>query len=249
MDPLRRAFWAMTPKWLAECRKVALKPDEQSSFIQSTVNDPLYAKYPPSARFARRFFKDIITKCEELDTEVIEDMYLIHSRLLQEEADTPSDNLHYRTYLMDEASITVKESDSAISQGTTGLQTWPAALHLAEWILENREYFDNRSVLELGCGAGLTGLVLLKTAKPARYIFTDHNDQVLQLLEQNLALNNLPDVSVEILEWGSNYARPVDIVLAADVVFDPTTIPHLVKTIYLLRKRKIVRSSFVGDSK
>lgn len=40
--------------------------------------------------------------------------------------------------------VTLSESEAIISQGTTGLVTWDAALHLAEWAMENSTVFSNR---------------------------------------------------------------------------------------------------------
>lgn len=43
--------------------------------------------------------------------------------------------------------LTLEESTSMLSHGTTGLQIWPAALWLAEWILENPDVFENKYAL------------------------------------------------------------------------------------------------------
>lgn len=40
--------------------------------------------------------------------------------------------------------VTLSESVAIISGGTTGLVTWDAALHLAEWAIENAAVFSNR---------------------------------------------------------------------------------------------------------
>ena len=40
--------------------------------------------------------------------------------------------------------VTLSESVAIISGGTTGLVTWDAALHLAEWAIENSTVFSNR---------------------------------------------------------------------------------------------------------
>lgn len=76
-----------------------------------------------------------------------------------------------------------------LSNGTTGLQIWPAAFWLAEWILENKEEFKNRCVLELGCGLGFTGLVASMSCEIKEYILTDWHVKVLQSLFSNLCLN------------------------------------------------------------
>ena len=47
----------------------------------------------------------------------------------------------------------------------------------------------SRNIIELGCGTGLTGLVICSTSSPCRYIFTDCHERVLETLQCNLELN------------------------------------------------------------
>lgn len=46
-----------------------------------------------------------------------------------------------------------------------------------------------RTVLELGSGAGLTGLAICKTCRPSAYIFSDCHSCVLEQLRRNILLN------------------------------------------------------------
>ena len=48
-----------------------------------------------------------------------------------------------------------------------------------------------RVVLELGCGVGLTGLVVCSGCRPSRYVFSDFHPSVLRRLRANLELNGL----------------------------------------------------------
>ena len=41
----------------------------------------------------------------------------------------------------------------------------------------------------MGCGIGLTGLVICCTCSPCRYIFSDYHEEVLEALQCNLGLN------------------------------------------------------------
>lgn len=40
--------------------------------------------------------------------------------------------------------VTLVENPAIVSQGTTGLVTWTAALYLAEWALQNPDTFAHR---------------------------------------------------------------------------------------------------------
>ena len=47
-----------------------------------------------------------------------------------------------------------------LQEGTTGLLSWPAAWCLAEYGYQNRDLFASKSILEVGSGIGLGGLIL-----------------------------------------------------------------------------------------
>lgn len=126
-----------------------------------------------------------------------------------------------------------------------------------------------KSVLELGSGVGLTGLVTILECQPKRYYFTDCHHSVLNILSRNITLN-CQDLSVENVETvpnnglqqlltynfasGSSISvlnlpweeiddttcdaiRPVDTILAADVVYDSELFPSLVRGLKLLWDR------------
>ncbi|XP_054389408.1 putative protein N-methyltransferase FAM86B1 isoform X7 [Pongo pygmaeus] len=142
-------------------------------------------------------------------------------------------------------SVTLSESTAIISHGTTGLVTWDAALYLAEWAIENPAAFTHRTVLELGSGAGLTGLAICKMCRPRAYIFSDCHSRVLEQLRGNVLLNGLsleaeitanldsPRVTVAQLDWDVATVHQLsafqpDVVIAADVLYCPEAIVSLV---------------------
>lgn len=64
-----------------------------------------------------------------------------------------------------------------------------------------------RTVLELGSGVGLTGIVVCRSSSPTKYIFSDCHPTVLQRLRDNVTncVTNCPQnsvpVFVEQLDW------------------------------------------------
>ncbi|XP_025772618.1 protein-lysine N-methyltransferase EEF2KMT isoform X3 [Puma concolor] len=158
-------------------------------------------------------------------------------------------------------SVTLSESTAIISHGTTGLVTWDAALYLAEWAMQNPAAFAHRTVLELGSGAGLTGLTICKTCHPSAYIFSDCHSCVLEQLRGNILLNGLsleadvtdparhpehntcnsesPRVTVAQLDWDVVTAPQLaafqpDVIIAADVLYCPETVLSLVRVLQRL---------------
>jgi hypothetical protein len=84
-----------------------------------------------------------------------------------------------------------------------GVQVWPAAEVLCEYIAwrsrREGDYFGDRTVLELGAGVGLAGMIASSCSR--RVLFTDGADDVLSVLRRNLARNGIDNADVEALEW------------------------------------------------
>ncbi|XP_070218246.1 protein-lysine N-methyltransferase EEF2KMT isoform X2 [Bos mutus] len=137
-------------------------------------------------KYSRSFLSELIRKHEAVHTEPLDELYQALAEVL-----TAEDPTHcHRSYLLPSGdSVTLCESTAIVSHGTTGLVTWNAALYLAEWAVENPAVFAHRMVLELGSGAGLTGLAICKTCRPRAYVFSDCHSHVLEQLRGNVLLN------------------------------------------------------------
>ncbi|NXI74980.1 EF2KT methyltransferase, partial [Anseranas semipalmata] len=220
-----------------------------ADILRKTVLHPLCVKYPPSVKYRRHFLTELIKKHESTTAEPLDELYDALADILNEEESARC----YKNYLLPTGeSVTLSESEAIISQGTTGLVTWDAALHLADWAIENSTVFSNRTVLELGSGIGFTGLAICKTCNPKAYIFSDYHHCVLKQLTENIHLNGFalecetpnriqtesqgqkaegmnyrqPKLMVAELDWGSVTQKQLldlqsDIIVAADVVYDP----------------------------
>ncbi|ETV77636.1 hypothetical protein H257_08537 [Aphanomyces astaci] len=110
-------------------------------------------------------------------------------------------------------------------QPKTGYLLWGAAVILARWIHLHRELFDGKSVLEVGSGLGLSGIVA--GAYSLRTILTDYQQDTLKALAYNVMLNQTMGTTVEHLDWDhldkTNEQAKVDLVIASDIICDPTT--------------------------
>ncbi|KAG0370670.1 hypothetical protein BC939DRAFT_459716 [Gamsiella multidivaricata] len=71
-----------------------------------------------------------------------------------------------------------------------GLKTWECALDLVAYLAEQKENYDGKKVLELGCGSALPGIYLLTQSTSVKVDLQDYNDQVLKLVTlPNVLLN------------------------------------------------------------
>ncbi|KAM5199072.1 protein-lysine N-methyltransferase EEF2KMT isoform 1-T1 [Hipposideros larvatus] len=220
--------------------------------LQKTVKHPLCVKHPPSVKYVRCFLSELIRKHEAVHAEPLDELY----EALAEVLTAKEPNRCHRSYLLPSGdAVTLSESTAIISHGTTGLVTWNAALYLAEWAIENPGAFTHRTVLELGSGAGLTGLAICKMCRPRAYVFSDCHSRVLEQLRGNVLLNNLslepdattpvehpghdthhsesPRVTVARLDWDTVTTLQLaafqpDVVIASDVLYCPETILSLV---------------------
>uniref|UniRef100_A0A8C5UBH9 FAM86 N-terminal domain-containing protein n=1 Tax=Malurus cyaneus samueli TaxID=2593467 RepID=A0A8C5UBH9_9PASS len=223
---------------------------------RDTILHPLCVKYPPSAKYRRGFLTELIKKHESTAAEPLDELYNALADILKEEESTHC----YKNYLLPTGDcVSLQESTALISGGTTGLVTWEAALHLAQWAMDNPGVFRDRTILELGSGTGFTGIAICKTCQPRTFIFSDCHPRVLRQLGENLRLNGFisepgvtwsfqtesqgqevegencqnPKVIVAELDWGSVTENQLlgvraDVVIAADVVYDPEIILALI---------------------
>jgi len=103
-------------------------------------------------------------------------------------------------------------------QRDTGFVLWPAALVLARYVRDNAHLVRDRVVLELGAGAGLSGIACAALAK--KVVLTDSNDECLRNLAYNARLNDLGEASVAVrhLDFADPPATQYDRIIASDVV-------------------------------
>uniref|UniRef100_A0A1I7V0X6 N-acetyl-D-glucosamine kinase n=1 Tax=Caenorhabditis tropicalis TaxID=1561998 RepID=A0A1I7V0X6_9PELO len=120
--------------------------------------------------------------------------------------------------------------------------TWPCAQVFGDFLCTNRETVDGKIVLEIGAGAtGVAGLTAAKLGAE-RVWMTDHPslEDALSTLRENIEINGVSsNCSVSGLDWDSRESVSncisligdrLDVILASDVFFDPTTFRPLVDT-------------------
>ena len=92
-------------------------------------------------------------------------------------------------------SATTSSASSLIGFNNTGnVCVWPAEEALAIYCLENKEIFEDKSVLELGAGmTGMAAMILARLAKVRRVHITDGNELSVENLNKIIRENELED--------------------------------------------------------
>jgi protein-lysine N-methyltransferase EEF2KMT len=148
--------------------------------------------------------------------------------------------------------IFIEESPNLLaSNGTTGLRTWDACLHLATYLAtEGRSHVIGKSVLELGVGRGLLSIICAGPLSAAYVLATDGDKDVEKTIARNVSLN--PHLSrksslaipleSKVLEWGSTALLGsllpskggsvlYDTILGADITYSLDSLEPLASTL------------------
>ncbi|XP_061299974.1 EEF1A lysine methyltransferase 3 [Pezoporus flaviventris] len=111
---------------------------------------------------------------------------------------------------------------------------WEAALALARFLEQQRFEFRGRSVIELGAGTGILGI--LAAMLGGDVTITDR-PVALDQIRENVRLN-FPGTGtrprVRALEWGrdeDSFPRDFQVVLGSDLVYDPASFPALLRAL------------------
>jgi predicted nicotinamide N-methyase len=98
-------------------------------------------------------------------------------------------------------------------------ELWPSSVGLAGFILENRDEFRTKSVLELGCGLGLAGIAAHRAG--ARVLFTDYDRNALSFTAKNFFRNFNLEADVQLMDWRKPKRElRFDIIIGADVLYE-----------------------------
>ncbi|KAG7231948.1 hypothetical protein INR49_010067 [Caranx melampygus] len=124
-----------------------------------------------------------------------------------------------------------------------GMYVWPSAVVLAQYLWTRREELSGRTVLELGAGVSLPGVVAARCG--ARVILSDdaRTPLCLENCRRSCESNGLQHVEVLGLTWGEVSPDLVllpelDFILGSDVFYEPRDFEDVLVTVaFLLRKK------------
>jgi predicted nicotinamide N-methyase len=94
---------------------------------------------------------------------------------------------------------------------------WPGGQALAYYILQNKHYYKGKCILDFGSGSGVVAIAAAM-AGAAKVIACDIDSNALDATRANAELNNVEiDTCVSLDEVNDT----VDVIIAADVLYDP----------------------------
>ena len=116
---------------------------------------------------------------------------------------------------------------------------WASGLAMAQWILAEPEHVKGKVVLDFGAGSGVVAIAA-KMAGAKRVIACDIDQISLVACEENALLNN---VTLEYLNDLYACNEPIDVLLAADVLYDQSN------RFFLDEFLKFAKEVWVADSR
>jgi predicted nicotinamide N-methyase len=107
-----------------------------------------------------------------------------------------------------------------------GVVLWPAAIALAHEIATRSTEFRGRSVLELGAGTGLPGIVAASLG--ARVVQTDRQEGAMAVCRLNAERNGGAAVEHRLADWAAwDDPGRYDWVIGSDILYGEEFHPHL----------------------
>ena len=116
---------------------------------------------------------------------------------------------------------------------------WASGLAMAQWILAEPEHVRGKVVLDFGAGSGVVAIAA-KLAGAKRVIACDIDEISLIACEENALLN---DVTLDYLNDLYACNEPIDVLLAADVLYDQSN------RFFLDEFLKFAKEVWVADSR
>nr|PNR56969.1 hypothetical protein PHYPA_003962 [Physcomitrium patens] len=141
---------------------------------------------------------------------------------------------------------------SSTDYDLTGQLVWPGAGILNDYLVSHSNVLDGVSVIELGSGVGLNGLLCARYSR--HVVMTDHNTTVLKVMKKNVELQGdtlQSKVDCEELDWGNEvhvghiketYPDGFDLILGADICYHQSAVKPLFATVKALMELRPVGS-------
>ena len=121
-----------------------------------------------------------------------------------------------------------------------GMYVWPCAPVLAQYIWHNRHTIRGKTILEIGAGTALPGIVAGLCGAKVHLSDSSSLPECIENSRKSCEANNLKDVHVHSISWGrfdpDLLTLPkLDIIMASDCFYDTKDFEDIIMTVsYLL---------------
>uniref|UniRef100_A0ACD5W294 Uncharacterized protein n=1 Tax=Avena sativa TaxID=4498 RepID=A0ACD5W294_AVESA len=261
---LKLAFFALEPpaRVLALARKAgggSVTPQVQNFILENCIGTNVGGGQ--NYAYVETILKKVIAEAELSSEIVTDELYEELGQCMLSKANNSSLNVANKIYKdisflsptydndsLNTVSLVARLSCSTnMLEGDTGCCLWPSSLFLSEFILSFPELFSKKCCFELGSGVGLVG-VCLNYVGASKVILTDGDASTLTNMKANMEMNNLytedsqlfkNKVECKYLSWEEASDKDLwdcerDVVLGADIVYNPSCVPHLVRVLSML---------------
>ncbi len=107
-----------------------------------------------------------------------------------------------------------------------GVALWPSAIALAYELASRGGALADKTVLELGTGVGLPGIVAASLG--AQVVQTDRQELAMMLCRRNGDLNRVEGIEPSLADWTNwREKRRFDWILGSDILYSEAMHPHL----------------------
>jgi predicted nicotinamide N-methyase len=129
-------------------------------------------------------------------------------------------------YLFDaavlEGPLSHDEAQAVVAEPAYWSFCWASGQALAHYLLKNEALVKDKTVVDFGCGSGIVAIAAA-LAGASKIYACDIDQHALAAVAENARLNN---VSIELIS-DLNAAEAIDVILAADVLYDKDNYPLL----------------------
>ena len=108
-----------------------------------------------------------------------------------------------------------------------GVTLWASAVALAHEIASRENEFRGKSVLELGAGTGLPGIVAASSGA-RKIVQTDRSELAVSVCQRNIRLNKTAGIEQRLVDWTDwKDAAEYDWIVGSDILYDKEMHQHL----------------------
>ncbi len=148
---------------------------------------------------------------------------LLESRCPLEEQEVRFGDRPFRVVACPDLDVLLEgvDTDAGLDDFPYGVSLWPAAIALSKWLVQQADELCGKTLLELGCGVGLPGIV--GHTLGARVVQSDYLRDAMDLARYNAAINDVSGITYLVADWRMfDHAERYDFVIGADIMYTRT---------------------------